>query len=138
MIMGGSSSSTPQGSLSSLFANNQPTQTGMSGTLPTITAPKSLIGQMDLSGMSSASPIPYTPEQTIPAQNAPQAWNFGFGGGDFDNTPHPYAQGNFGAAGLGPGAYVAPQPTVIPASVGNQPSKASQIAALINAQYGKK
>lgn len=134
--MGGSSSSTPQSGLSSLFANNQPTQTGQSGMLAPIAAPQSLIGQVDLNSLSSRSPIDYRPAQTIPAQPGPTAYNFGFGGGDFDNTPHPYAQGNFGAAGLGPGAYVAPQPTTIPASVNYQPSNASLIAAMLN--NGKK
>jgi hypothetical protein len=137
--MGAETSSTPQNSLASLFMSNQPTQVGQAATLPPITAPQPLIGNVDLGAMSSKSPIAYTPAQTLPpAQNAPQAYNFGFGGGDTDNTRHPFAQGNFGAAGLGPGAYVQPKPTVIPASVGNQPSNASLIAAAINKQYGKR
>lgn len=131
--MGGETSSTPQNGLASLFMNNQSSQVGQNATLPPITAPQPLIGHVDLSQMTSRSPIDYTPAQTLPpAQNAPQAYNFAFGGGDTDNTRHPFAQGNFGAAGLGPGAYVQPKPTVIPAKVNFQPSNASILAAALN------
>lgn len=128
--MGGSS--TPQNAnagnaLTNLFLSNQATP--HVATSPLV-APQSMLGQggqMPPMG-SSMSPIAYQPEQKITQPS--DAYNFAYGG-QVDNTPHPFAHGDFGAAGLGPGAYVQ-QTKTIPAQITSGPSTASILAAAMN------
>src|SRR5690242_18073564 len=136
--MGGSS--TPQNAnagnaLTNLFLSNQATP---HIATPPLVAPQSMLGQgggqMPPMG-SSMSPVAYQPEQKITQPS--DAYSFGFGGGDIDNTPHPFAHGNFGAAGLGPGAYVQ-QTKTIPAQITSGPSNASILAAMMNKQNARK
>lgn len=138
--MGGSSSPQNASSgLSSLFLGNQPTQTGQSGALAPITAPQSLIGQLDLSQLpSKPAPQAPAPQPTHRSNFTPDPHNPGYGwmmvepsfsayyGGD---TGQPRPQREYVSA-------PAPSPTLQPAPY--QTSQSSQIAALINSQFGKK
>lgn len=139
--MGGqSSSSTPQGRLSNLFANNQSGQVGQSNTLPAITAPQSLIGQMDFSSIPTMQPQPVPPTYAAPAQS--QANNFR---PDKNNPGYGWMSVSTGDNSEGGqnafrNYYVsAPAPQAPPpAPAPYQPSRSAQIAALINSQFGKK
>ncbi|MGN6772621.1 MAG: hypothetical protein ACTHJQ_22645 [Rhizobiaceae bacterium] len=146
--MGGSSSSTPQGSLSSLFANNQSGLTGNNVTLPTITAPQSLIGQLDMGQLSTPSPV--SQPQVASSATAPRTVDF--------NGNTLTAQPNFRADTSNPGygwmnvmtgsehgaptysQYYVSAPNQQPASQppAYQPSQSALIAQLINKQFGIK
>lgn len=146
--MGGQSSSTPQSGLSGLFLGNQPTQTGQQNMLAPITAPQSLIGQMDFSQLpspvqpSSQAAATYTPPApsragllggatAAPTFTADRS-NPGYGWMRImDGSEHgqpTYSRQYVSAPNQAPPA---PAPVY-------QPSQSAQIAALINSQFGKK